>query len=172
MPDPLFGKDELLQGDPTVQGLNLQTLLDRLGVKAVVRHVYEPLVLPVAIVDAAAVSLSANVTPQTLGLPASQGIITAGAAGTLLADTGQLAAGNWNVEILVAGTEPAALSGNMVLARRNAANNADIWAQLIGSSFTASRISVALNERIIVRINRIVGANIDYQASIWSLGPF
>lgn len=172
MPDPLFGKEELLQGDPTVQGLNLQTLLDRLGVKAIVRHVYEPLVLPVAIVDAAAVSLSATVTPQTLGLPVSQGIITAGAAGALLADTGQLAAGNWNIAVLLASTEPAGGTGNMVIARRNAANGADIWAELLSAGYFSLRVTVALNERILVRMNRVAAANIDYQASIWSSGPF
>lgn len=175
MADPLLGRDDLLMGDPTLQGVNLQPVLDRLGVKAAVRHAYEPLVLPVVIIDSAGTPFTATVSSQPLDIPTSAGETTAPAANTRLFDTGQLAAGAWDVTIFVTVPETNAIH----LRRRNSADNADIWAHRfqIANSQTFilipnMRIVLRTNERIVVENIGAGGAGVVYQASIWARGPF
>jgi len=82
------------------------------------------IITPVSIVDSGAVlTANVNVGPQSF---ATEGSIVNAAAGALLADTGQLAAGTWEIEAHVTNDITASLSSTE-MQHRNAANDGDIW---------------------------------------------
>ncbi len=159
-----------------VTGLNLQTLLDRLGVKGPVQHTYDDTVFPVALIDAGQVTLTATTAPQPLGTPATAGELVAPLANTRLADTGPLAGGAWNITIALNANDP----NNFRLRRRNAADAADIWSQRLSIStaagitfiFLSFRITLVSNERLVLENISAAVAGTIYQASIWTQGPF
>lgn len=125
-------------------------------------------VVPVSIVDSG-INLSAITVAPLFGVPASAGEVVAPAANTRLADTGQLAAGNWTIFVIIGTTDQARFR----LRRRNAADAADIWASMIvspaggGSLQVGGRFSVAQNERFVLE-NTLLGVG-TYQAVIFAL---
>lgn len=163
---------------------NIVALLQRLGVYGEDTGVpwwLENIILPVAIVDAGQVTLQATAVPFPLGVPASAGELTTPGALTRLADTGQLAAGAWNVYV-IAGVQD---TSNVRFKRRNATDTADIWAQRLyaGGGGTATRdetfailgplrVSVVNNERLVVETVIAATAGGIYNANIWTQGPF
>jgi hypothetical protein len=161
---------------------SFRALLDRLLMKEAVGEPFmlQNLIVPVALVDPP--TLSATVVPTVLGTPATAGELVAPVAGTRLADTGALAAGDWNVFFMLY-AEVTDLGG-FRLRRRNAADAADVWAQRIaldafqsaaGSGlriFQPLRVTLAINERLVIEIVPAGTAARTYQASIWTTGPF
>jgi hypothetical protein len=160
-------------------------LLQRLQIYAADRgelsHMYEATIIPVVLVDAGGVTLQATSTPFPLGTPASAGELTAPAAATRLADTGALAAGQWNV-FLMAGCQD---TSNLRLKKRNSGDTADVWAQRLyargGGTATRDetfdiigplRITLANNERLVVETVGGSTAGAIYNANIWTQGPF
>lgn len=149
-------------------------LINRLGVRPAPPEAFllSNIVQPVSIVDSGVV-LTATASTAILGGPLTQGILVAPALGTLLADAGPVAApGNFTYTFLIGSDD--ANPRNVVVVRRNAANNADVWAQLIGIGAGAvlgpfsMTISQLLNERVIVRVGPVnPSAGSNYQASIW-----
>jgi len=133
-------------------------------------------VQPVTLVDSDIV-LPVLQSTQLLDLPFSAGYSVAPAIAAVLADTGQQVAGTYLVYVLAGtGTEGSGSCG-LVLARRNAANAADIWAQAFnvgaGASNNSSpifsqRIQLQTNERLVVRVGTTAGtALLGIQANIW-----
>jgi hypothetical protein len=131
-------------------------LVNRLGIRPPPPEGFEltSVVTPVSIVDSD-ISVPVISTTQLLDTPATAGEQVAPAPGATLADTGQLAAGTYNLmvtcscDFLTAGTLALRIS------RRNAADAADVWTQLLtiassGSSYLLFQVSVRLlvNERI------------------------
>lgn len=160
-----------IQGDPRVTILNLQPLLNRLGVKGIAVHRWDPVIHPVALVDG---SVQA-VTGQLLDVPFTAGETTAPAANTRLANTGALVAGQYNITwMLEAGVDTAAFR----LRRRNAGDTADIWAVRVtnpGFGFVgpqSMRVNLAVNEFIVIENVAAGSVGIVYQAIIWVQGPF
>lgn len=154
--------------------LNLLALLSKEGIQAMgVDHYHVPFLLPVALVDSE-ITLPVSVGSPTLGAPATAGTQVAPAAATVLADTGAQPAGAaaWFFFMSVANSNQAADLGNFEIARRNAANNADVWVAQIAAECGVNllRITLVLNERIVIRNHAAGGAGSAYQASIW--GPF
>lgn len=152
---------------------NSRTLTDKLGIIGDVRHFYDPIILPVVIVDSE-VSLTSITTPQTLGIPSSAGEVSGPAANTRLANTGAQAAGAYNVTLMYAAGE-----GNyMRLRRRNAADAADVWSQrsYVQGGYQpiiqVLRVTLAANEFLVIENVNGGTAGVVYQASIWLQGPF
>lgn len=85
-------------------------------------------VIPVALV-ASTTEIQAVSTPMTLDVPATAGELVAPVAGTILADTGQLAGGTYAVTVMVGARVTPGTSIDYYLQRRNAANAANIWQQ-------------------------------------------
>jgi hypothetical protein len=162
----------LPQGARIVEKLNLQPLMDRLGIRGVRAHEYHPDVIPVAVIDG---SITAT-TLQTLDVPFTAGETAAPAANTRLALGPALPAGQWNVFVWLAWTQD---TNRFRLRRRNAGDTADIWSQMISGSAVGEvdttlglRVLVAANEFFVVE-NTIAGvAGSIYQASLWFQGPF
>jgi hypothetical protein len=113
-------------------------------------------VQPVSLVDAD-ISIPASNTLQTSPTTTSGGQLTNPAAAAVIADTGQLGAGNWTI-LVIMGSEnvaAAAVSRSFDMQHRNAANGANIWANLIsvgfaggGNQIFAIRDTFAANERL------------------------
>jgi hypothetical protein len=151
-------------------------LLSRLGISRFGKWFLSDTVLPVALVDASAVTLNSLSVSQLLGAPSTAGELVAPAINTRLADTGQLAAGNWNLRILLSSDE----GNGFKLRRRNAADAADIWSHRLflnqpGAAAAGTvldltlRVSVAANERFVIENSSIAGTGAHiYQASIWA----
>jgi hypothetical protein len=138
-------------------------LITRLGIKPPFSNGFEMsnVVTPVSIVDQD-ISLSTVQSPgPLLDLPFTNGDFTAPAVGTVLADTGPQSAGDYFVRILV-GSDGAQNNPLFVeIARRNAANNGDLWKAYVpigsGSMITlpfdmVARIRLNVNERLVVRV--------------------
>lgn len=149
-------------------------LLTRLGVRPPFAEGYllSNVVQPVSIVDSD-ISIPAAVSLPTIGSANSAGDQVAPAVDTVLADTGALAAGTYNL-VLTAGivNSTSSLRG-ITLARRNAANAADIWTARLMCNSTAAFVPIALrcscdlNERFVIRTGIIFGAGETVQANIF-----
>jgi hypothetical protein len=166
---------------------NLVALLQRLGVYGEDSGMpwwFSDVILPVAIVDAGQVTLQATAIPFPLGTPASAGELTAPAATTRLADTGALAAGQWNF-FFTLGKAGSADGASYSLQRRNAADAANIWSQrmvlrndaatgtgLVFVKIGPIRVILANNERIVVVVNDAAAVGSIHNANIWTQGPF
>jgi hypothetical protein len=125
----------------------------------------DTIVRPVALVDPITLQSSGPVFDAA----SSAGILVAPAAGTVLADTGPLAGGNMNLFVIV--TSNGGGSQEYLIQRRNAANTANVWEQLLGSNGDARgfvfQVSFAalVNERFRLVMNSLgIG---DVQGSIW-----
>lgn len=150
------------------------TLLTRLGVRPPFEegYVLSNVVQPITIVDSD-IAIPASVSLPTIGSANSTGDQVAPAVNTILADTGALAAGTYNL-ILTCGivNSTSSLRG-VELARRDAANAADIWkARLMcnpnsGFDPIALRCSCDLNERFVLRTGIIFGAGETVQGNIF-----
>lgn len=152
------------------------SLINRLGVRPPPDEGYllSNVVTPVSLVDSD-ITLSAQVTTLNCSSPATQGELAAPVAATLLADTGPLAAGTYNV-LLMAG---ASIGGNFNidfrLQRRDAANAATIWGQLFSINVNGAqnlvipfRLTVADQERLrAISVTNSIAASL-YQVSIFS----
>jgi len=118
------------------------------------------IVTPVAIVDSG-VTLTANVNvgPQ---LFATEGELFNAAIGALMADTGQLAAGDWEIQVHVTSDIMASPSA-MEHQHRNAANAADIWqfkkwTRGGNDAYFSFRETFLLNERFrVINTNLLAG---------------
>lgn len=154
-------------------------LLNRLGVKPPPPDGFDLIntVQPVSIVDTDLV-LPVSSSTALLDLPFTQGTLAAPVATTLLADTGAQAGGSFQATIQVGIDIGGAGGGSPIeVARRNAANNADLWVMrfilgnasaAVPSTLFSGRFNLGVNERIIVRVggqNFIAGQNVI--ANIW-----
>jgi hypothetical protein len=157
---------------------SFRALLDRLLMKEAVGEPFmlQNLIVPVALVDPP--TLTATISTIVLGTPATIGETTAPVANTRLADTGQLAAGNWQVLFAFGGED----ANGFRIRRRNALDAADVWSfrySLIGATVNMTPIflgpyliTLLGNERLAIEnINAGSGGRV-YQASIWTQGPF
>lgn len=94
------------------------------------------------------------------------------AAGTVLADTGQLTAGNWFIFVQCASDDT--VQNWVQVVHRNAANNADIELCDLGISAgpvpqgRSAYFTLVLNERVVVRNSKVGSAGKTYQASIFA----
>lgn len=150
------------------------SLLTRLGVRPPFAEGYilSNVVQPVTIVDSD-ISIPAAVSLPTIDSSNTAGDQTAPAVDTILADTGALAAGDYNM-VLTCGivNSTSALRG-ITLARRNAANSADIWTARLMANSTAAfvpisfRVRLQLSERIVCRTGILFGAGEIVQANIF-----
>jgi hypothetical protein len=150
------------------------TLINRLGVRPAPPEGFELIntVQPVSIVDAD-ISLPAIVSTQLLGSANSAGIQTAQADGTVLADSGAMAAGDYLVYILAMGFDTA-IFPRVALQRRDAANAVTVWQQQFVGSVASplnvmmgAKIRLELNERIRVLQVGTFAAGCSSQANIW-----
>jgi len=158
------------------------TLITRLGVRPPPPDAFElsNVVQPVSIVDAD-IALTAAVSEPLYGTPATAGEVAAPAGGTLLADTGVLVAGNFNIRVLLSVFEQLN-DTSVLLQHRNAANGANIWEQRLyidgsisqGTGVIPVDLSFAdtfvLNERFRVVLGAAAaGAGSTYFCSIFSV---
>lgn len=147
-------------------------MLRRLGIPQFGKWLLDDTVVPVALVDTSIVLPATSLSPL-YGVPSTAGELVAPAANTRLADTGQLAAGNWTVMAMVMVPE----ANTFRLRRRNAADAADIWSQRFGATAGAgaptfvfvARFSVAQNERFVVENVGAGGGGVVYQANLFLL---
>lgn len=161
-------------GSDLVETLNLQGLLDRLGVRGIARFRLLSDILPVAVVDGSIQAIGL----QTLDVPFTAGELSAPAAATRLANTGALVAGQYNMTIIIMGGDNATA---FRIRRRNAGDTADVWSQRVaGTAVSTGSVLISLAVRVrllasefIVVENAAAGtAAVIYQASIWVQGPF
>jgi len=140
------------------------------------------LIVPVALVDPP--TLTANIVPVILGTPFTAGELTAPLAAARLADTGALAAGNYDVygEVGEAGT---AGTSDVRLQRIAADNATVVWAMRFGIShgtggssegqgrhrFGPLRVTLLINERLIYVMATNAGAGAVLTGLIWVNGP-
>jgi hypothetical protein len=139
-------------------------LINRLGVRPPPAEAFllSNVVQPVSIVDAG-ISIPTIQTTQLLDGSFSAGLLTSPIAGTILADTGPLAAGTYSIFAMI-GVDNAVAGGiDFILGRRNAANAAYVWRQagLINSTSQGNRswaltVKLLLNERI--RFEELAGS--------------
>jgi hypothetical protein len=139
------------------------------------------LIVPVALVDPP--TLTATVTAMVLGTPFTAGPLVAPAANAIWADTGQLAAGNWDVLVWVTVDDMAA---TWRYQRRDPTNATTVWDQRFGIASPGTaiydsaagrivgpyRITLLGNERIRVLGETAVAAGRTVLANIWANGPF
>jgi hypothetical protein len=102
-------------------------------------------VQPVSIVDSD-ITLSTTSGTPLMDTSFSAGLLVGPAAATVIADTGAQLAGNYFAVVMFSGTEVVNGLSGINLARRNAANAADIWTQ----SFFAN--PGALNQVFVIRL--------------------
>jgi hypothetical protein len=151
-------------------------LINRLGVRPPPPQAFElsNVVQPVSIVDSDVV-LTAQATTQILGTPFTAGELAAPVAGTILADTGALVIpANYAFFMMVSHMTAAGAGTDFTIQRRDAANAANIWSQLVtilqgGSDYFVQQIvaTIAANERLrLVVKSNAVGT---VQGSIWVL---
>lgn len=152
-------------------------LINRLGVRPPPPEGFElvNVVQPVSIVDTD-VPFTSLATTQLLNVPFTAGALLTPAAGTVLADIGPQAAGNYNIYVILSLDGGSNTNPTFQVARRNAANVADIWAFYASiSSGTAmtlpliwsARVTLVANERIVVRVGALGLAAGTVQANIW-----
>lgn len=153
-------------------------LMVRFGIQAVPQAPQWELsntVTPVAIVDPDPIQVVA-VNPLW-NLPFTFGQLLSPAAAAILADTGALPAGSWEVFILLGNDAAVAGDIDFRIQRRNAANSGDIWVQRFHQSTASTvrgdfqlkaRFQLSLNERIRVE-NVGTTAGVTVQASIFAV---
>lgn len=135
-------------------------------------------VQPVTIVDSD-VALAAVTTSQLLDTPFTAGPLVAPAINSILADSQQQPAGNYLVQVFIEAIDTVN-TPIIQLARRNGANTADIWSQDFYGTSSANgplgiakylqlRVTLQVNERLVVRNSIGGGAASRFQASIWLL---
>jgi len=138
------------------------SLIDRLGVRPPPPESFllSNVVQPVSIVDSD-ISIPAVLTTQILDTGITSGVRIAPVANTLLADTGPMAAGTYQV-LLMLGVGNVAGGADFEIERRDAANAANIWSQLgfmntngPGLSFYSFVAVLQASERLraIIRLN-------------------
>jgi hypothetical protein len=160
-----------------IQNTFFVNLINRLGVRPPPPEAFllSNVVQPVSIVDSD-ITLSAVATTVLCDGVNSAGLLAAPAAGTILADTGAEPAGNYATFIMYSIDGVGTAATTIIIARRNAANNADIWAQIIGLGSGADstsvvpvqmRIALLLNERLVIRMGAAALAGGSIQASIF-----
>lgn len=109
----------------------------------------------------------------------SNGALLAPAGGTILADTGQLAAGIFDVEMYFTTNDDTQISNMFRVEHRNAANAANlaIWDRIaafglagVGSNpyFHSFAYEVALNERLRISLTNAAGAGRSWLATIFA----
>lgn len=150
------------------------SLLTRLGIRPPFQEGYllSNVVQPVSIVDSD-ISIPAAVSLPTIDSSNTAGDQTAPAVDTVLADTGALAANDYNLVITCGIVNSTSALRGVTLARRNAANSADIWTARLMCNSTAAfvpiavRVRLQLNERVVVRTGILFGAGETVQANIF-----
>lgn len=153
-------------------------LINRLGIRPPFPEGFEMsnVVQPVSIVDSD-ISFSAVQTSQLLDTPFTAGVLAAPAANTVLADSGALAEGNYQVYCLMSAADGTA-GASFNIQRRNAANAANIWEQALwgigsgpvgqsGIQPVSFRVFLAAGERIRITNRLAGGAGSAFQASLW-----
>ncbi len=127
-------------------------------------------VQPVSIVDSR-VALQALQTPLIWGIRQSAGEQTAAPANTRHFDTGQLAAGTWDIQWWLSAQADEAFR----LKQRNAADAADVNSIWIGCRISGTNsmlrsmvFKVAVNERIVMENITAIGAGVESQAVVWA----
>jgi len=150
------------------------TLINRLGVRPPPPEGFElsNVVQPVSIVDSDIAIASVATTPL-LGTPGTIGQSAAPADTTVLADSGALAAGNWDARVVIDSDDNITTGEFCLIQRRNAADAANIWSQLVwcgghGRVDFSFRTALALNERIRVVKQGNAAPGTVYQASVWT----
>lgn len=151
---------------------NARTLLSRLGVTSDTPFGLADVITPVSLVDT---DVPLTLTEAVLGTPASGGELLSPAANAVLADTGALAADNYQVAVLISGDAAGATASfNFRLQHRDAPNAANIWAHYgIIRNDGANNIwlvftkSLAQGERIRV-LNVALNVGQTVQANIWT----
>jgi len=152
-----------------IQSTNFQSLLNELGIpRANIPFALRSEVTPVVLVGGT-VSFLASPTPayQVLDI-FTEGPLVNPAAGAVLADTGQLPAGSYSVQVLM----QAGANNTYTFEWRNAGNTADLWSQIlrfnpaVGDMLNLSfRLDIANdNERFRILITGLVAAT--YQGTI------
>ena len=151
----------------------LAALLNDLGVIQPPGALYLARTLqPVSIVDSR-VSLEAVATPPEWDAEQSNGEQVTAVAGTILADTGQLAAGTY--EFLFWSSHTEAGTNGVRFQHRNAANSANISAHCFGlpnggNIITSKTYTLALNERVRILLVANAAAGAISQATIYYRG--
>jgi len=150
------------------------TLITRLGIQPPFSEGFlmSNTVQPVSIVDSD-ITLTAVTTSITQGSAFTAGELAAPAANTVNADTGAQSAGNYAYRIQIAHNVGAAANYQWRIERRDAANAANIWGQIVGAwqggpAFfdIAGTLTLAAGERL--RVINVTGpVGITVQASIW-----
>lgn len=148
------------------------SLLNRLGCKPPPPEGFDLIntVQPVTLVDSD-ISLPVIATTMLCDVPATTGEQAVPGAGVLLADTGALPAGNYNVLITV-GLKAVAGGCDFIVERRNAANAANVWRQVRNLNVNGLAMfeqqfqaRLSINERI--RVETAVGGTSTVEANIW-----
>jgi hypothetical protein len=158
-----------------ITGTFFVNLINRLAVRPPPPQGFElsSIVQPVSIVDSD-IQLSAILSTLSMDLPATGGEITSPAALSVLADTGQLAAGTYNILAILGTDFLAGGATSFRLQRRDAANAVNVWTQLMilqtsGAAFFvfSGTMRFLLNERLRIQNNATTATN-TVQASIWT----
>lgn len=150
-------------------------LLTRFGIAQPPAFDLDSAVRPVVIVDSS-IPILVTPTDPLLGTPASAGEAVGPAAGTVLADTGALAAGNYTFRIFCTSDEVAGGTGNQIrIRRRNAADSADIWSLLQTNASVNGAVNIDITLRATMAANEILRMQLKnnatalktYQGVIW-----
>lgn len=155
-------------------------VLSRLGVKPPFDEAFSlsNVVQPVSLVDSD-VTLTAVSSSQLLDTVNTAGPQVAPGVLTILADSQAQPAGNYLLQIFIEAIDTVNMP-IVQLARRNGTNTADIWSQDFYGTSSANgplgiaknlqlRVTLQVNERIVVRNSIGGGAASRFQASIWIL---
>jgi len=152
------------------------TLINRLGVRPPPPDAFllSNVVQPVSLVDAD-ISIPTIVSPPIVDLAFTAGELLAPGAGVVLADTGPLAAGNYNIQMVYSENGGSASSSDIKLQRRDAANAANIWSQLLFINpscaafiYLSLAVKLLVNERVRVIQGAAAPAGATFQANIWT----
>ncbi len=153
------------------------SLINRLGVRPPPQDAFllSNVVQPVSIVDAETGIIVSN-APIIYGLPLSAGPLAAPAINTVLADTGALLAGSYDIKLWFFSYD-AAVANQAELQYRDAANAASNWLQRVGNlgngppsgSLLELEFSLTLqaSERVRVILITAAGASSVYHASLF-----
>lgn len=142
-------------------------LLNRLGVRPPPPDGFDliNIVQPVSLVDSDIV-LPVSFSSILLDLPFTAGYLLNPVAATIQADTGPQPFGIYNIDLIAGIDAPAPNNYVVEIARRNAANAADIWAQLFtlnsangGVYRWQARIQLQTSERLVVRNRTTLAAS-------------
>jgi hypothetical protein len=150
----------------------LQLLIQELGIYDSPALFYlSEMVQPVSVVDSR-INFITQSAPIIPALRSSAGELTNPAANTRLADTGQLPAGDYYVQMFLSGSTLA--TGYVRLKQRNAADAADVNTLMVRynmSPVTYDAVFVytlAQNERLVIENSIAVGAGIEVQGILWT----